>query len=121
MWGNQAQVAPQGGGYTIPLYAGECQETVGDYCMVGGPPVYVVEQVDPSAALGGGLPGPDEVRPMPRNANAPVARDGGIGGRSWQWWAMLILVVALATFFELRVRRGIARRLREKAEEESDS
>lgn len=118
MWGNQAQMAPQGSSYTVPLYAGECQETVGDYCLVGGPPVYVIEQVDAAAVLADGLPGLDEIRPMPRNENAPAAPDTGIGGRSWQWWAMLILIVALATFFELRVRRGIARRLRERAEEE---
>jgi hypothetical protein len=45
MWGNTVLVVPVDGFYTIVLTAGECQETTADYCMIGGPPVYLVEHV----------------------------------------------------------------------------
>lgn len=56
MWGNATTLIPQDGTYTVTLFAGECQQTVGDYCMIGGPPVYVIEAVPewgdiPPAAL----------------------------------------------------------------------
>ncbi len=50
MWGNAREVLAEGGSYTLALAAGECQETVGDFCMIGGPPLYVIEQVDGAAA-----------------------------------------------------------------------
>jgi hypothetical protein len=49
MWGNETLISPDGGSYTIILYGGECQQTTGDYCMIGGPPVYIVEET--SAAI----------------------------------------------------------------------
>jgi hypothetical protein len=46
MWGCRREIEAEGGLYHLTLYAGECLQTAGDYCMIGGPPVYVVEQVD---------------------------------------------------------------------------
>ncbi len=48
MWGNQTSIHSENGQYTINLLAGECQQTTGDYCMIGGPPVYLVEEVSPT-------------------------------------------------------------------------
>jgi hypothetical protein len=47
MWGNQTIIHPESDRYTITLLAGECQQTTGDYCMIGGPPVYLVEDISP--------------------------------------------------------------------------
>jgi len=43
MWGNMKVLVASGGRYTLALPAGECQETIEDYCMIGGPPIYLVE------------------------------------------------------------------------------
>ncbi|MBN1287323.1 MAG: hypothetical protein JXB47_18125 [Anaerolineae bacterium] len=60
-YGKERPLAPQDGEYVITLPAAPCQQTVGDYCMIGGPPVYLVE------ALAAGAPIPamtgDGVRP----------------------------------------------------------
>jgi hypothetical protein len=45
MWGNASTVTPVDGAYTVTLLGGECQQTTGDYCMIGGPPVYLIEEV----------------------------------------------------------------------------
>jgi len=45
MWGNATTLLPHDNAYTLTLYAGECQQTVGDYCMIGGPPVYLIEAI----------------------------------------------------------------------------
>ena len=45
MWGNAATQRAVDGTLTVELVAGECRETEGDYCMIGGPPVYVLESV----------------------------------------------------------------------------
>lgn len=45
MWGNVSAIDARGGSYSIALMAGECQQTTGDYCMIGGPPVYLVETI----------------------------------------------------------------------------
>lgn len=45
MWGNASMVDAVDGVYRMTLYAGECQQTVGDYCMIGGPALYLVEDV----------------------------------------------------------------------------
>lgn len=45
MWGNESVVTQVGGAYSLTLYGGECQQTNGDFCMIGGPPVYLTETV----------------------------------------------------------------------------
>jgi len=44
MWGNFHEISPDHGTYTIILYGGECQQTTGDYCLIGGPPIYLIEE-----------------------------------------------------------------------------
>ncbi|HPV07765.1 MAG TPA: hypothetical protein PLD57_11875 [Aggregatilineales bacterium] len=114
MWGNETPLVPENGEYTVPLYAGECQETVGDYCMIGGPPVYVIERVGEGAAgPDGDLPGIVSVEPLPSNENVLVASDNGVGRRSPAWWLGLIAIVIVVAIFEFRFRRRLLRRLRE--------
>ncbi len=48
MWGNRSPIMPVRDLYTLTLFGGECQQTVGDYCMIGGPPVYLIETLVPS-------------------------------------------------------------------------
>lgn len=75
MWGNETAITPQDGAYTVPLYAGECQETVGDYCMIGGPAVYLVEDVP--GGLPDDLPGLLTVEPMAEKAaEVPLSESG---------------------------------------------
>jgi hypothetical protein len=45
MWGAGQTIYPVDGSYRVELSNGECQQTTGDYCMIGGPPVYLVEEV----------------------------------------------------------------------------
>ena len=52
MWGNQLHIRPRDGFYSIVLLGGECQQTTGDYCMIGGPPVYLVETATHAIATG---------------------------------------------------------------------
>lgn len=113
MWGNETPLVPENGEYAVPLYAGECQETVEDACMIGGPPVYVVERVGEDA-LAGDLPGVTSAEPLPPNENVLAASDNGVGGRSLAWWLGLIIIVALAAIFEFRFRRRLVRALRER-------
>lgn len=42
-WGQTQRVLPEGGSYELLLPAGECQQTVEDACMIGGPVQYLVE------------------------------------------------------------------------------
>lgn len=46
MWGNRQEIEAENDRYHLTLYAGECLQTAGDYCMIGGPPVYVIETID---------------------------------------------------------------------------
>lgn len=54
MWGNVESIQSTDGSYQLTLFGGECQQTTGDYCMIGGPPVYLVEDI-PLDAVPDGL------------------------------------------------------------------
>lgn len=45
MWGNKQPVSREGDAITMFLPAGECQETIGDFCMIGGPVFYVIDDI----------------------------------------------------------------------------
>jgi len=45
MWGNRSALSTSEGTYKIHLSAGECTQTVGDYCMIGGPPLFLIESM----------------------------------------------------------------------------
>ncbi len=45
-FGREQAVSPQDGYYVISLPAAECQQTVGDYCMIGGLPMYLIEETE---------------------------------------------------------------------------
>lgn len=106
MWGNRSQVAPTGGTYRIALAAGECQETIGDYCMIGGPPVYLIEEVP---GEGGGLasdslPGLLSVSPLPSESAASAPTGGGSRALRWILVGAALLVAVL---FEVGLRRRL--------------
>ncbi len=68
MWGNELDVDTQSGTVTLTLIGGECQETIEDYCMIGGPPVYIV------SANNGALPDTTfTVDEMPVSVAEPVS------------------------------------------------
>lgn len=51
MGGKQKRIRPEAGMYTIELPPARCSQSIGDYCMIGGDPYYLVQ-----AAAGGALP-----------------------------------------------------------------
>ena len=116
MWGNRAPIAASDGVYEVALYAGECQQTVGDYCMIGGPPVYLVEQVGASRVED--VPGPERVtalaevpgaRPMSGMPAAPAQEQRG--RPPVVRWVLLGAIAVIAAIFEFRVRRRLLKRL----------
>ncbi len=46
MWGQEQAVAAQDGRYIIDLQQALCTQTIGDYCMIGGTVLYLVEALD---------------------------------------------------------------------------
>lgn len=65
MEGKRKKIKPQGDQYVVELAPARCAQSIGDYCMIGGPPVYLVQ-----AAPGGALP---ERLPAPQPAPTPTA------------------------------------------------
>ncbi len=99
MWGNQSTVPATDGTYQLVLYGGECQQTVGDYCMIGGPPLYVTE----SAALDtGSLPTILSFEPLP-----DITSGDHQGG--WLRWVLVAAGLGVAAGFELLFRRQMVR------------
>lgn len=96
MWGNRAPLEPVGGLYRVGTYAGECQQTTGDYCMIGGPPIYLVEE----ATVSGDLPAVQAVEPMLPLSSQGERLSGGPGR-----WIGIAFVIVLLMVFELLVRR----------------
>jgi hypothetical protein len=43
MWGSRQAVSAQNGVFTIQLPAAPCSQSVGDYCIIGGPTYYLVQ------------------------------------------------------------------------------
>jgi hypothetical protein len=51
MWGNESPITPEAGVYSLTLPGAECNQTTGDFCMIGGPPLYLAEAVPAGASL----------------------------------------------------------------------
>ncbi|MGF1507009.1 MAG: hypothetical protein ACFB51_18020 [Anaerolineae bacterium] len=49
MWGTPTPLPAAQGVYTVTLAGATCGEAIGDFCMIGGPVIYIVEDVDESA------------------------------------------------------------------------
>lgn len=62
MWGGRRTISAQDGLFKIDLPGAPCVQTAGDYCMIGGPVLYLIQ-----AAEGGSLPA------APPAAGAPPA------------------------------------------------
>jgi hypothetical protein len=74
-WGKQKQIRPRDGSYRVELPPARCSQSIGDYCMIGGDPFYLV-QAAPGGALPDRLPAP-QPSPMTDAPLAPIAASGG--------------------------------------------
>lgn len=50
-WGSRRNISAQNGVFTVDLPGAPCVQTAGDYCMIGGPVLYLVQATD-----GGSVP-----------------------------------------------------------------
>ena len=57
MWGQFDVVEAENGRYLIELQQALCTQTIGDYCMIGGTPLYLIQARD-------GGPPPQELAPI---------------------------------------------------------
>ena len=48
MWGTKETITPTNGVYSVDLPPASCSQSIGDYCMIGGPPQYLVQTADVS-------------------------------------------------------------------------
>jgi hypothetical protein len=101
MWGNESTVDAVDGVYRLTLYAGECQQTVGDYCMIGGPALYVIDRAV--------LP-PGDALPTLRDVQAATDEKTGWVARPLVWplvaagvSTIVAAVAALVLGFKLAV------------------
>jgi len=46
MWGTKTTITPTNGLYTVDLPPARCSQSIGDYCMIGGPIYYLVQAAD---------------------------------------------------------------------------
>ncbi len=67
MWGQKEVVFPENGVYTIDLQQARCTQTIGDYCMIGGTVMYLIEDND------GGPPPEDLPAPLTTPPPTPTA------------------------------------------------
>lgn len=65
MWGQRRSIAAQDGVFTVDLAGALCHQTAGDYCMIGGSVLYLVQATDGAAP---GAPPP----PAPPSSGAPA-------------------------------------------------
>lgn len=61
MWGGRRTISARDGLFTVDLPGAPCVQTAGDYCMIGGPVLYLVQAKEDGAAppappVGGGPP-----------------------------------------------------------------
>jgi hypothetical protein len=66
MWGSARAMYPTDGYYRVQLANGECQETVAEFCMIGGPPVYLVERMEVGTS-----PESSAITPVSESVNTP--------------------------------------------------
>jgi hypothetical protein len=64
MWGNRRTISARDGSFRVELPAAPCSQSIGDYCMIGGPTFYLVQ----GAQSGGAQPAPP-----PATAASPAA------------------------------------------------
>lgn len=108
MWGNEGTATAEDGAYLLILFAGECQQTVGDYCMIGGPPLYLIERV--------ATPFDESRLPTVLTAKPVTPLEASRSGGWTRWAALGVLAAALATF-ELVLRRRLLRTGRSRGQE----
>ena len=47
MWGTKETITATNGIFSVDLPPARCSQSIGDYCMIGGPPFYLVQAADP--------------------------------------------------------------------------
>ncbi len=68
MWGSRGNISAQDGVFKIDLPGALCQQTAGDFCMIGGEVYYLVQSKE-----GGSLPGAPAVGAAPKATADPDA------------------------------------------------
>lgn len=104
MWGNRrAIVADAKGNYNVLVYGSECQETVEEFCMIGGPPLYILErngvEVSDTSQL--------SISSFERADALVIAsfEDGNVQAMIGLWRGLAILLVGLLVAVLVAVRR----------------
>lgn len=75
MWGEEELIEAQDGRYQIELQSALCTQTIGDYCMIGGTTLYLIEALDggpPPQAAAPLLPPPQALPTLPPSPTAPA-------------------------------------------------
>jgi hypothetical protein len=105
MWGNETIISPRDGTYTIIVYGGECQQTTGDYCMIGGPPVYIVEEVDSGVDTASLF-----LDSVPVTEGALPHNDSNSGSNLLVWLVAISAVILIAIAGPILMKRSLFRR-----------
>lgn len=69
MWGTKEEVTPTNGIYLVDLPPARCSQSIGDYCMIGGPVYYLVQSADVIPPTATPMP---TVTPMPTHTPTPM-------------------------------------------------
>ena len=76
MWGQKKFVSPQNGVYTLELQQARCTQTIGDFCMIGGTMMYLIEAKDggppPEDLPAPLISAPPTLTPLPSVTPAPT-------------------------------------------------
>jgi hypothetical protein len=76
MWGTKETITPTNGVYSVDLPPASCSQSIGDYCMIGGPPQYLVQTADVSLpTVTPTLTNTPTATATPAPVNTPTATD----------------------------------------------
>lgn len=76
MWGEEEIIEAENGRYRIELQSALCTQTIGDYCMIGGTTLYLIEALDggpPPQGPAPALPPPQVPPTLPPTATLPAS------------------------------------------------
>ncbi len=74
MWGTKQVITPTEGLYSVDLPPAVCSHSIGDYCMIGGSPYYLVQEADTPTPTPTATPSPSPtVTPSPTNTPPPTS------------------------------------------------
>ena len=75
LWGNRRTIRPTNGVFVVELAGALCLQTAGDYCMIGGQPVYLIQSAEglPTATATPTLAPLPSITPTPSPTLPPTA------------------------------------------------